>query len=279
MWLRSGKVHRLTGRYREDVRNLCAIDPVASILAAVNVPGMGIGASNMLGVLDLRLTSAAWYGANLVPVRTSHSDRKLYADYVASRPRACSSIVGPAEEVLDLWTMLQPVWGEGSEVRACQPSLVATRSRGPIDPRVRPATLADAEMIAPASVAMFTEEVGYDPTAYGPGYLARVYELARAGHTFIRTGPDGRGGQRVEFKADIGALAGGVAQIQGVWTAPDLRGQGIGTGGMAAVIDHITRTIAPRVSLYVNDYNQAALAVYERTGFTKVGEYATVLLA
>lgn len=279
MWLRSGKVHRLTGRYRDDVRTLCATDPVATILAAVNVPGMGIGASNMLGVVDLRLRSAAWYGANLVPVRTSHADRVAYADYLASRPRTCSSLVGPAEEVLDLWTMLEGVWGEGAEVRACQPSLVATRPRGPIDPAVRPATLADAEMIAPASVAMFTEEVGYDPTAYGPGYLSRVYELARAGHTFIRTGPDGRGGQRIEFKADIGALAGGVAQIQGVWTAPDLRGRGIASAGMAAVIDHITRTIAPRVSLYVNDYNLAALAVYRRTGFVQVGEYATVLLA
>ena len=32
------------------------------------------------------------------------------------------------------------------------------------------------------------------------------------------------------------------------------------------------------VSLYVNDFNVAALALYERIGFTTVGTFATVLL-
>ena len=35
--------------------------------------------------------------------------------------------------------------------------------------------------------------------------------------------------------------------------------------------------MAPTVSLYVNDFNTAALAVYERVGFRRVGTYATVL--
>ena len=35
--------------------------------------------------------------------------------------------------------------------------------------------------------------------------------------------------------------------------------------------------MAPVVSLYVNDYNEAAMAAYRRVGFRPVGTYATVL--
>ena len=35
---------------------------------------------------------------------------------------------------------------------------------------------------------------------------------------------------------------------------------------------------APLVSLYVNDYNQAARRLYERLGFRQVGDFTTVLL-
>ena len=37
------------------------------------------------------------------------------------------------------------------------------------------------------------------------------------------------------------------------------------------------RPIAPVVSLYVNDYNEAARAAYRRVGFTEVGPYASIL--
>lgn len=272
------RVSRLSGRYRQAVREHLEKDPVASILAAVHVDTMGLGFSRMLGIMGSSgLDSVVWYGANMVPVGTTHDDRMLVADYVLSRPRECSSIVGRSDEVLDLWEMLRHDWGE-AEVRASQPSLVAGDLLIEPDPRVRPARAGDAGIVSPAAVAMFTEEVGYDPTAYGPGYVSRVYDLCRKGHTFLRTGtgPDGR--ERVEFKADIGALSNGVAQIQGVWTAPDLRGQGIATGAMAAVVDYVRRTIAPTVSLYVNSYNHAALRVYERVGFSQVGEFATVLM-
>ena len=278
-WPSGGRrVARLSGRYKSAVRDHFAADPVSSILAAVHTESMGIGFSRMLGVVDAgSLRSTLWYGANMVPVGSDHADRLLYADYVLERPRECSSIVGRSDEVLDIWEMLRPTWGE-AEVRQSQPSLVAGDLRIDPDPLVRPARLEDAAMVSPAAVAMFTEEVGYDPTAYGPGYVARVYELCRSGHTFLRTGIGPDGNERVEFKADIGALWNGVAQIQGVWTAPDLRGQGIATGAMAAVVDHVRRTIAPTVPLYVNSYNHGALRVYNKVGFTQVGEFATVLM-
>jgi predicted GNAT family acetyltransferase len=46
---------------------------------------------------------------------------------------------------------------------------------------------------------------------------------------------------------------------------------------MAAVVDLTRRHFASTVSLYVNDFNHAALATYQRVGFEQVGEFATVL--
>jgi predicted GNAT family acetyltransferase len=38
----------------------------------------------------------------------------------------------------------------------------------------------------------------------------------------------------------------------------------------------LARTVAPVVSLYVNDFNLPARATYARVGFRDVGEFATV---
>ena len=60
--------------------------------------------------------------------------------------------------------------------------------------------------------------------------------------------------------------------------SPDHRGRGLGVAGMAAVVDHALASVAPIVSLYVNDYNHAAMATYHRVGFRRVGTFATILL-
>jgi hypothetical protein len=46
---------------------------------------------------------------------------------------------------------------------------------------------------------------------------------------------------------------------------------------MAAVVMFARRTLAPVVSLYVNDFNVPARAAYRRVGFTEVGTFMSVL--
>ena len=48
---------------------------------------------------------------------------------------------------------------------------------------------------------------------------------------------------------------------------PDRRGEGLAVAGMAAVVELVQATIAPTVSLYVNDWNEPARRAYERVGF------------
>ena len=147
------------------------------------------------------------------------------------------------------------------------------------DSDVRPAVPGELDIVFPAAVAMFKEEVGYDPSALDNSYKMRARSLIRSKRTYIKTAParDGHG-ERVIFKADVGALAGNVAQLQGVWTAPDMRGQGIATRALASVIHHVRHQHAARVSLYVNHYNTAAVHVYDKLGFTRVSDWATIQL-
>jgi len=219
--------------------------------------------------------SALYYGANLVPVETTPAARVAFADHARRTPRRCSSIVGNAEEVLDLWRLLEPAWGPAREVRSDQ--LLLVHDREPLveaDPLVRYATLADVDTLFPACVEMFSEEVGVSPLAGGAGsmYRARVADLVREGRSFIRLT-----GDTVEFKAEVGAVSTRVCQVQGVWVPPHLRGRGISLGGMASMVRAAQRDIAPVVSLYVNNYNTAARKCYSRVGFVRHGTFATVL--
>ena len=81
----------------------------------------------------------------------------------------------------------------------------------------------------------------------------------------------------VVFKAEIGAVSDLVCQVQGVWVAPELRGQGLCAPGMSAVVALSRLHHTPVVSLYVNDFNTVARRVYERVGFRTHGDFATVL--
>jgi predicted GNAT family acetyltransferase len=129
-------------------------------------------------------------------------------------------------------------------------------------------------VLLPASIAMFTEEVGVSPAAGDGGalYRSRVSELVQAGRSFARI-EDGR----VVFKAEVGAVTSAACQIQGVWVDPTLRGHGLSVGGMAAVVAECLRSVAPAVSLYVNDFNTPARRAYQRVGFHDVDTFMSVL--
>ncbi len=275
----AGRVEPLHAERLPQLRHLLA-DPVASCFAEARLfPGKG--ATEETGTPQVlvhrrggRLHSALMLGANLVPIRTDAAARAAFADTLIKAGRRCSSIVGPAQEVLDLWDRLEPAWGAAREVRPEQPLLAL--SGPPLtepDPLVRPVPAHRLRSYLPASIAMFTEEVGVDPRVGGMDqvYRARVAELLRTRRAFARWSDD-----RVVFKAELGAVTPRAVQVQGVWVDPAFRGQGYATAGMAAVADY-GLSYAPTVSLYVNSYNLPALATYRSVGFRQVGTFATVL--
>jgi len=259
----------------------CARDRVANVFVAARIQEGALRTSPgaLLGHwADGRLDGLAWVSANVVPVGLDDAGIADIAARIVRQRRQCASIFGPSEQVVGLWERLGPSWGPVRAIRSHQP-LLATRTRPstigvPIDPDVRLARNDEAGLVVPAAAHMFTEEIGYPPF-FGSdrGYRASVGALIRQGHTFVRV-EDGE----VIFKADIGSLALGCAQVQGVWVHPRLRGQGLAVPAMAAVVEQILDGLADEVSLYVNDFNTPARATYARCGFREVGAFTTVLL-
>ena len=137
----------------------------------------------------------------------------------------------------------------------------------------RLATSADLGELLPAAAAMFTEEVGFDPIArYGDGYAARLRTLIAGQRNAIVADVNGR----VIFKADAGIVNLDAAQVQGVWLHPDYRGYGLAKPFFAAAAQVLQRCY-PHLSLYVNDYNARALAMYRGTGWEQIGQFSTII--
>lgn len=270
----------LDDRDLSEARALLAREPVLNVMVASRVEASGLdpwrlGAEVWGWFAGARLESLCYAGANLVPVSATPEAVIGFSERARRQGRRCSSIVGDAWTVAAMWELLESSWGGAREVRRRQPVLVAdTPSAVPGDPAVRLVRPEEIDILLPAAIAMFTEEVGVSPTTGDGGdlYRARVAELIAHNRSYARI-EDGR----VLFKAEIGSVTGQACQVQGVWVDPELRGQGLGVSGMAAVVDAALRDIAPTVSLYVNDFNLAARAVYRKVGFSDAGTFMSIL--
>jgi len=221
------------------------------------------------------LVAACHVAANLVPVQASPEDAVVFAERALARRRTASTIVGPQDAVVPFWNCVRSAWGRPRDARWDQRHLVIADdpSIAP-DPAVRLTARTDLETLYPACVAMYTEEVGVSPEVGGASelYRTRVVQLISRGWSFARFDQ----GELV-FKAEVACATRDAAQIQGVWVPPHLRGEGLATAGMAAVVALVRDRIAPVVSLYVNEWNAPARRAYERVGFRETARFATVM--
>ncbi len=297
--LRRGQ-YSLAPAQRRDIAEglaLCALDPVANVVPTMHLEtaarsGMiptGLWVVRKRARVGKELTGVLWCGANLTAVMPStdvdeaEEARAEVASAILARVGRPAALVGDAELTLDLWGRLEPWWGPARQLRPSQVSMAIDAEPRPLagaasdaEP-LRRATMADYAAVLPAAVHMFVGEVGYDPLAHGrDAYEGRLMRLVSQGHSYVRYGVVD-GARVVVFKAEVGVVGGKVAQIQGVWVHPARRGLGMGAEGMVDLVRLVRADHAPTVSLYVNDFNTAALAAYGSAGFERVGTFATVM--
>ena len=244
---------------------LTAHDPVVNVFADYRgrltrlEPALaGRGDVGLRG--DGRLVSACHSAANLVPVRADPEALDAFADRALAQPRRCATIVGPSDSVGRAVAVL----GSRTGRRPARSGGTSRTWRSPAGPAVAPDPLVRRTTAGRRRRAL--PGVRGDVHRGGrrlPGAGRRRRALPGPGHPAGLAGlvvrPDrGRPG-RVQ-----GRGGGGLAyacQVQGVYVDPDRRGRGTGRrrdGRRRASIAR--RDIAPVVSLYVNEHNQAARA-------------------
>jgi uncharacterized protein len=96
------------------VRRVLDGDPVGCCMVAARVAEHGIEPTAIGGELWTRRgadESLCYAGANMIPLRGTAMDMQAFADKARGAARRCSSIVGRAEFVLQMWRRLEHTWG------------------------------------------------------------------------------------------------------------------------------------------------------------------------
>jgi uncharacterized protein len=276
---------RPIGRNDESLA-MAALDrnPVRDVFIASRILHDGaltaFGPSPLWGAFsDGELRGLLHVGPNLVPATDDQAACEALAT-AAGGLYPTRMVVGERTTVEFLWSLIGGGYPAPREVRrrqfvyAVDPDRLVRDPHGGAQGRARLAERSDEDRVLKLSAAMYTEEMGENPMARDPdGYRRRVRMLIARGWTYVY-----ESGRRLQFKMDVGCASHLTAQIQGVYVPPDLRGRGVGTAAMAACCD-LALERHPNLSLYVNDFNTPAVALYERIGFRREPyDFQTIML-
>jgi ribosomal protein S18 acetylase RimI-like enzyme len=259
-------------------------NPVRDVFIASRILHDGalssLGPSPLWGAFeDDHLRGLLHVGPNLVPATDDEAACEALAT-AAGGLYPTRMVVGERVTVELLWSIVGSSYPAPREVRRRQFVYAVDPEglvRGPVAAGrglARLAERSDEDRVLELSAAMYTEEMGENPMARDPdGYRRRVRMLISRGWTYVYD----VGGQ-LQFKMDVGCASRQTAQIQGVYVPPELRGRGVGTTAMTACCDLAFGRHA-NLSLYVNDFNAHAVALYERIGFRREPyDFQTIML-
>lgn len=230
-----------------------------------------------LAILDGdSISSMLYLSGNAVPISLSPESAEIFATTAYVKYAQIASIVGINQDVNCFWKALSASDQSRSieNLRSYQPYMVLDETREvPSNPTLRYIESHDYEQYFDASYSMFLGEVGRAPINLD-NYKSRLYEQIKKKRSIGYFDESGT----LRFKIDIPICYENVCQVQGVWLHPEWRGQGKSSALFAEAIAVIQRDIAPRITLYVNDFNIPALKLYQGLGFKEIARYSTIFL-
>ena len=191
----------------------------------------------------------------------------LIAERILTRMLPVRAIISPATLVEALWNNLRTRLDPPTVVRLNQPVYALPRRLDYPDlTAARYSVIRDLDHLVPACAAMHKEEVGIDPLERdAAGYRERIRELIEKKRSVVRVA-DGR----IASKAEYSAVTGDAVQLMGVWTHPQYRRRGLSRELLREICGHLGRK-GKTVTLFVNDFNRPAIALYESLGFQRIG--------
>ncbi len=191
----------------------------------------------------------------------------IVAERILTRMLPVRAIISPAPLVESLWKRLHSRLDAPTVVRMNQPVYaISGRFDFPDLKESRYATMRDLDALVPACAAMHREEVGIDPLERDAvGYRERIRELVEKKRSIVRVHNG-----RIAAKCEFSAVTSEAVQLMGVWTEPALRRRGFGRALLREACGHLARK-GKSVTLFVNDFNHPAIALYESLGFRQIG--------
>ena len=251
---------------RDQILSYCAEAPVERVFLE-DVARRGLG--RFWGVEgEDGLVALCHTGANVVP---SGRGCGAFAD-VAVRARA-RMMIGEEGAVSELWEAARAKLPPPREDRPGQPVYSTSTVPEAGETGLRPATLADLELLLPACASAHRIELGIDPLERdADGFRWRTRAQIEEGRSWLWA-EEGV----ILFKAEASAWTPAAVQLQQVWTDPDVRRRGYGTRGMRDLIRLLLARV-PCVCLFVRADNEPAILLYETLGMDHVLDYRSVLL-
>lgn len=274
-----GRLEALKPERRDDVLAYLARRPYDNVYVAWLIATGQAANGDVIVWLDSAnvVAGVCYLGLQIVPLADDDAAIDAFAER-ARRARSTRMIVGPRRNVERFWSQAGASMGTPTITRENQPvyALETPATLANVSPAggdVARATRDELDEIVPHSAAMIAGEVGGDPTRASYEFRARTGRIIDAGWWWRY-----RVGGRLAFMCNVGSATAQTAQLQGVWSPREMRGTGHATRGLAAICVRLLAEF-PTLCLYVNDFNLDAIALYERVGFTRVGEFRTILFS
>jgi len=209
-----------------------------------------------------QLLGIAWFGprGNLILLQQLPLDPLEVATAVQRSAMPWRIALGPAPLVIALAALVagQPL------VHREQVYYAATPDEAPPALRsgsVRAPLRGDRERLMQATLQLNASDLRVDPARVDRRWLRNMVDGRIADGSSRVLGPVGQ----VVSKLDIGSTGPAGIMLEGVFTFPEARGQGLATTLVATVL---AAASAPVVSLHVAADNLPARAAYERAGMT-----------
>lgn len=182
-------------------------------------------------------------------------------------------LIGESGAVSDLWEAARKKLPRPRLDRPGQPVFAITEPPPAGGTGLRPATLADLDLLVPSCAAAHREELGVDPLRRDPsGFRWRTRAQIEEGRSWLWAD-----GGVIRFKAEASAWTPAAVQLQQVWTDPPARRQGFAGRALRDLI-RLLLAGTPTVCLFVRAENAPAIRLYESVGMRHVLDYRSVLL-
>ncbi len=269
------RVQRYARQSERAVRAFLDRSPIENVYLSFLVSSNGAPSGDLFVARDLdgSCIGVAFFGRQIVLACERDDVIEAFAA-MARDHRGERMIVAPRRIAQKYWAIVKPWHRPARAYRERQFVMSVERSslRGTRDSVLtRPAQPNEWRSVASSSAHVIEHELGFDPRTTSVTFDEDIRRTIDRGLWYV-----GEHAKTLCFFCNIGPYTEHTVQLQGIWTPPELRGSGFAThalyGICATLLDRV-----PTISLYVNDFNEPAVALYDRVGFRTIGEFSTIL--